>query len=69
MRWFLSLDFIIWLSCIVVGALIKVFLLDDSRIAFFSTGLLVVLTYFLLSSIIKRKKKSKTTSDKVYPKS
>lgn len=68
MRWFLSVDFLIWLSCIVVGALIKVFLLDDSRLSFILTGMLVVVAYFIISSKVKSKKTSKPTSENLPPK-
>lgn len=63
MRWFLNLDFIIWLSCTVVGALIKTFLLDDSLLSFFATGTIVVIVASTLSKKAGRKRTSDPTLD------
>lgn len=63
MRWFLSLDFIIWLSCVVVGALIKTFLLDDSLLSFFATGTIVVIVASTISKKVEKNRTSDPTSD------
>lgn len=63
MQWFLNLDFIIWLSCTVVGALIKTFLLDDSLLSFFATGTIVVIAASTLSKKVGKKRTSDPTSD------
>ena len=68
MRWFLSIDFVIYLCCLVVGALIKTFLIeDDSQLSFILVAAISTLVYFIISSKVKSKKTSKPTSENLPP--
>lgn len=69
MRWFLSIDFVIYLCCLVVAALIKTFLIeDDSQLSFILVAAIATLVYFIISSKVKSKKTSKPTSENFPPK-
>ena len=57
------LEFIIWFSCVVVGALIKKFFLDDSLLSFFATGTIVVIVASAISKKVAKSRTSDPTSD------